>query len=64
MTLDFEKGEFRAPIAKLKSIAFLAKLMHCRAASHKWWLSVKVLASLAVKARILHMAIQAPKFFL
>ncbi len=45
MTLDFEKGEFRAPTSKLKSVAVLAKTMLCRAASHKRWVSVKALAS-------------------
>ena len=35
MILDFDKGVFRAPTAKLKSIAVLAKTLLCRAASHK-----------------------------
>ncbi len=35
MILDFDKGIFREPTAKLKSIAVLAKTLMCRAASHK-----------------------------
>ena len=35
IVLDFDKGIFRAPIAKLKSIAVLTKILLCRAASHK-----------------------------
>ncbi len=50
MILDFDKVIFRAPIAKLKSIAVLAKTLMCKAASHKRWISVKSLASLAGKA--------------
>ncbi len=45
MTLDFEKGEFRAPNMKLKSVTVLAKGLLCRAASHTRWVSVKALAS-------------------
>ncbi len=40
MTLDLAKGEFRAPIAKLKIIVVLAKTLLCRAAAHKWWVIV------------------------
>ena len=64
MILDFEKGEFRAPTAKLKSIAVLAKTLLCRAASHKRWVSVKTLACLAGKTQFLHLAIPMAKFFL
>ncbi len=50
MTLDFAKGEFRAPIAKLKNIAVLEKTLLCRVAARKRWVSVKALVSLAGKA--------------
>jgi hypothetical protein len=63
MILDFEKGEFRAPMVKLKEIAALARGLLCRAASHKRWVSVKALASLAGKARFLHLAIPVAMFF-
>ena len=62
MILDFDKGVFRAPIAKLKSIAVLAKTLLCRAASHKRWVNVKSLASLAGKAQFLHLAIPVARF--
>ena len=64
MTLDFEKGEFRAPIVKLKDIATLAKGLLCRAASNKRWVSAKALASLVGKAQFLHLTILVAKFFL
>jgi hypothetical protein len=64
MTLDFEKDELRAPTVKLKDIAAIAKGLLCRAASHKRWVSVKTLASLAGKAQFLHLAIQVVRFFL
>ncbi len=64
MTLDFEKGKFRAPTVKLKSIAVLAKSLLYRAASHKRWASVKALASLAGKAQFLHLPILVARFFL
>ena len=40
MIMDFEKGEFRAPTAELKSIEVLAKTLLSRAASHKRWVNV------------------------
>ena len=64
MILDFEKGEFRAPTVKLKDIAALAKGLLCKAASHKRWVSVKALASLAGKAQFLHLVISVARFFL
>jgi hypothetical protein len=64
MILDFKKREFRAPTAKLKSIAFLAKILLYIAASHKRRVSVKSLACLAGKAHFLHMAIPVAKVFL
>jgi len=63
MILDFDKGIFRAPIAKLKSIAVVAKTLLYRAASEKQWVSVKALASLAEKATFLDMAIPVARFF-
>ena len=50
MILDFDKGEFRAPPAKLKSIASLATTILCRGATQKRWATVKSLASLVRKA--------------
>jgi len=47
MTLDFEKGEFRSPTAKLKRIVVLAKMLLCKATSHKQWVSVKTFTCLA-----------------
>jgi hypothetical protein len=64
MILDSEKGEFRAPTAKIKSIAVLAKTLLCKAASHKRWVSVKTLACLAEKAKFMHLAIRVASFFL
>ena len=64
MILDFDKWEFRAPTAKLKSIAVLAKTLLCRAASHKRCAIVKTLACLAEKAQFLHLAIPVARFFL
>ena len=63
MILNFEKGEFRAPTVKLKDIAALAKRLLYRAASHKRWVSVKALASIACKAQFLHLAILMARFF-
>jgi hypothetical protein len=64
MIIDMQVGQFRAPTAKLKSIAVLAKSLLCRAARHKRWVSVKSLASLARKAQFLHLAIPVARFFL
>ena len=50
MVLDNVLGEFRAPTAKLKSIASLSKSLLCKASANKRWVSVKALASLAGKA--------------
>ena len=47
MILYFKKEEFRAPTARLKSIAVLAKTLLCRGASHKQWVSVKTFTCLA-----------------
>jgi hypothetical protein len=49
MVLDYVLGEFRAPTAKLKSVAILAKSLFCKATANKRWVSVKALASLAEK---------------
>jgi hypothetical protein len=51
MIIDMEAGQFVAPTAKLKKIAVLAKTLFYRAATHKRWVSVKTLASLAGKAK-------------
>ena len=64
MTSDFEEREFRAPTEKLKDNASLSKGLICRATSHKRWVSVKALASLAGKAQFLHLAILVAGFFL
>jgi hypothetical protein len=64
MIMGFDRGIFRAPIAKLNSITVLAKNLLCGAASHKRWVSVKSLASLAGKAQFLHLAIPVARFFL
>ena len=64
MTLDFKCGIFRAPIEKLKGIAKLATQLLCRVAANKRWVSVKVLASLARRAQLLHLAIPVAKLFL
>jgi hypothetical protein len=64
MIMDLEKGEFRAPSTKLKSIIVLAKTLLCRTTSHKRWISVKTLACLAEKAQFLHPAIPMTKSFL
>jgi hypothetical protein len=64
MIIDMEKGQFVAPTAKLMQIAVMAKTLLCRAAAHKRWISVKTLASLAGKARFLHLPIPVARFFL
>ena len=64
MIMDSKKGEFRAPTMKLKDTVALAKGLLSKAVSHKRWLSVKVLASLAGKAQFLHLAIPVSRFFL
>jgi hypothetical protein len=64
MTLDLEKSEFRAPQAKLKSIAALAKELLVRSSKNKRWVPVKSLASLAGKAQFLHLAIPVARFYL
>jgi hypothetical protein len=50
--------------SKLESVAVLAKTLICRAASHKRWVSVKPLVSLARKAQFLHLSIPVARFFL
>ena len=62
MIIDIQVGQFRAPIAKLKSIAVLAKGLPSRATSHKRWVGVKVLASLVGKAQLLNLAIPVAMF--
>ncbi len=63
MVLDYERGEFRAPTTKFKSVDSLAKSLLCKAAANKRWVSVKSLASLARKAQFLHLAIPVARFF-
>ena len=64
MTLELKKSEFRAPQAKLSSIAALAKQMLVRSSKKKRWVPVKSLASLAVKTHILHLTISFAMFYL
>ncbi len=63
MIIDMQVGQFSASTAKLKQIAFLAKNLLCRAATHKRWVSVKTPASLAGKAQFSHLAIIVAMFF-
>jgi hypothetical protein len=64
MVVDYVLGEFRAPTAKLISIASLAKSLLCEAAANKRCVSVKALASVAGKYQFLNLAIPAARFFL
>ena len=64
MIIDMKVGQVVASTAKLKHIPFLAKTLLRRAATHKCWVSVKTLASLAGKAQLLHLAIPVSMFFL
>jgi len=64
LEIDTVRGEFRAPAAKLASIAKLAKTIQGRAARNKRWIPVKTLASLAGKAQFLYLAIPAARFYL
>jgi len=64
LEIDTVRGEFRAPAAKLASIAKLARTIQGRAARSKRWIPVKTLASLAGKAQFLYLAIPAARFYL
>ncbi len=64
MVLGYVLGEFRAPTAKLKGVTILAMSLLCKAAANKRWVTVKALASLAEKAKFLHLAIPVARFFL
>ena len=50
MIVYMHVGQFVAPMAKLKHILVLAKIFFLLATSHKRWVNVKILASLAGKA--------------
>ena len=63
MAMDFEKGVFRAPVKKLRDISMFAKKLLCTAATNKFWVPVKALASLARKAQFLHLAIIVARFY-
>ena len=64
MTLDVKCGVFRSPIEKLKGIAKLVIHLLYIAVANKMWVNVKTMASLAGRARFLHLAIPVAKFFL
>ena len=64
MEMDIEQGVFRAPVKKLKDISVIAKNILCTATANKRWVHVKALASLAGKAKFLHLAIQVVSFYL
>jgi hypothetical protein len=49
MIIDMHMGRSIAPTAKQKNIAVMAKTLLYRAATHKRWVSVKTIASLAEK---------------
>ncbi len=63
MEMDFEKGVFRAPVNKLRYISMFSKNLMCIASKNKRWVPVKALASLARKARFLHLAIPVARFY-
>ncbi len=64
MIIDMKEGQFVAPTTKLKQIAVLAKTLLFRATSHKRWVNVKALASLAGKAQFLHLPINVARLFM
>ena len=64
MIIDMKEGQFVAQTANFKQIAVMAKTLFYRASSHAQWVSVKTLASIAGKAKFLHMAIPVTIFFL
>ncbi len=64
MEMDFEQGVFRAPVKKLKDISVFVKNLLCTAAANKRWVPVKALASLALKAQFMHLAIPVARFYL
>ena len=64
MVIDTKKIEFRAPKSKLDNIATAAKQLLVRAAQNKRRVPVKALASIAGKARFLHLAIPVARFYL
>ena len=64
LTVDFEKGQFRAPAQKLASISKLATQLLCSAAARRRQVSVRALATLGGKAQFLYLAIPAARFYL
>jgi hypothetical protein len=64
LTIDLQKGEFRAPAAKLNAIAALAKSIIYKASTNKRWVPAKLLAQLGGKAQFLYLAIPAARFYL
>ena len=64
MIIDMKVGQLVAPTAKLKQSSVLAKTLLCRATTHKQWVNVKTLASVARKAQFLHLASPVARFFL
>jgi len=62
--IDMQVSQFRAPKAKLKSIAVLRKGLLCISTSHTRYVNVKNLTSLAGKAQLLHLSITVAMFFL
>lgn len=66
LVIDLHKGKFRAPVAKLLSIARLAKsLLYKATTANKRWFPAKTLARLEGMAQFLYLAIiPAARFYL
>jgi hypothetical protein len=64
LTVDFQRGMFRALPAKLQQLAQHASSLLCRAASNARWLPTRQLAAFAGKAQFLYLAIAPARFFL
>lgn len=64
LIVDLERGEFRAPAAKLTGLSRQATALLSRAARDRRWLPARELAAFAGKAQFLYLAVPAARFFL
>jgi hypothetical protein len=64
LTIDLEKGKFRAHIEKLHAISKQASALLGRAGCNALWLPAKQVASFVVKSRFLYFAIAPARFIL
>lgn len=64
LTIDLERGEFRAPVEKLQQLSRLAGDLLRQASSRRRWVRVRDLAKLAGKAQFLYLAIAPARYYL